>query len=157
MIDTRSCTHCTWLGTKMDQLPCKDCHGHSLYETMNKEEKKMEIAYGRAIKSNDIFDRDIGGKKDNINPDHYKSETSLECIEAMEIIFGGDSVMNFCICNAWKYIWRWKHKNGQEDLRKAEWYLTRAHDMMSGTDDRYTTIKRMINYVNNHREVKCDG
>ena len=88
---------------------------------------------------------------DNINPDHYKNSTSLECIEAMEIIFGGDAVMNFCICNAWKYIWRWKHKNGQEDLRKAEWYLTRANDMMSGTDDRYTTIKRMIHYVHNHR------
>lgn len=56
-------------------------------------------------------------QKDNINPDHYKNQTSLECIEAMEIIFGRDAVIDFCICNAWKYIWRWKHKNGQEDLR----------------------------------------
>jgi hypothetical protein len=24
-----------------------------------------------------------------------------------------------------KYIWRWKHKNGVEDLRKAGWCLDR--------------------------------
>jgi hypothetical protein len=24
-----------------------------------------------------------------------------------------------------KYIWRWRKKNGVEDLRKAEWYLKR--------------------------------
>lgn len=100
------------------------------------------------------MDQENGGfyiKKDNINPDHYKSETSLECIEAMEIIFGRDSVIDFCVCNAWKYIWRWKHKNGQEDLRKADWYLTRAHDMISGTDKRYDTIKGMMHYICNHR------
>jgi len=63
--------------------------------------------------------------KDNINPNHYKSETSLECIEAMEIIFGKSSVKDFCLCNAWKYVWRWKNKNGLEDLSKALWYLDR--------------------------------
>lgn len=64
--------------------------------------------------------------KDNINPDHYKNETSLECIEAMEIIFGQVPVLDFCLCNAWKYIWRWRNKNGLEDLNKAKWYLNRA-------------------------------
>ena len=63
---------------------------------------------------------------DNINPDHYKSSTSLECIESMEIIFGKEAVAQFCICNAWKYIWRWKNKNGEEDLNKARWYIDRA-------------------------------
>lgn len=63
---------------------------------------------------------------DHINPDHYKNQTSLECIEAMEIIFGPKAVIDFCICNAWKYIWRWKNKNGQEDLEKADWYITKA-------------------------------
>lgn len=93
-------------------------------------------------------------KEDPINPDHYKSETSLECIEAMEIIFGRDAVIDFCVCNAWKYIWRWKHKNGKEDLRKADWYLTRAHDMISGTDKRYDMIKGMMHYVCNNRGVE---
>ena len=59
---------------------------------------------------------------DKINPDYYKNETSLECIEAMEIVFGQDTSV-FCLCNAWKYIWRWRNKNGDEDLTKALWYL----------------------------------
>lgn len=86
-------------------------------------------------------------QKDNINPDHYKNQTSLECIEAMEIVFGRDAVIDFCICNAWKYIWRWKNKNGREDLKKSAWYLARSFDMMSSDDKRFDTLKGMINYV----------
>ena len=125
----------------------------------------MAIAYGEKIKSTaDIeldninntvsngFKKFEGHQKDNINPDHYKSETSLECIEAMEIIFGRDAVIDFCVCNAWKYIWRWKNKNGKEDLEKAKWYLGRSHDMMSGDDSRYRTLMGMIRYTNNHME-----
>ena len=99
------------------------------------------------------FDEDTGmlsytvDKKDNINPDHYKSETSLECIESMEIIFGRDAVIDFCVCNAWKYIWRWKNKNGEEDLVKAGWYLSYAHDRMASDDWRYNLLRRMIHYI----------
>ncbi len=84
---------------------------------------------------------------DRINPDHYKKETSLECIESMEIIFGMDAVFNFCICNAWKYIWRWKNKNGIEDLHKADWYITRAWRYCKPDDARMATISRMKNYI----------
>lgn len=85
--------------------------------------------------------------EDNINPDHYKNQTSLECIEAMEIIFGRDAVIDFCRCDAWKYIWRWKNKNGTEDLDKAKWYLERAYNMLSGSDIRMDIIRGMIHYV----------
>lgn len=68
-------------------------------------------------------------KVDPTNPDHYKNSTSLECIEAMEIIFGVSAVIDFCVCNAWKYIWRWKNKNGFEDLDKAKWYIDKAWDL----------------------------
>ena len=68
---------------------------------------------------------------DNINPDHYKSSTSLECIEAMQIAFGREVVLHFCLCNAFKYIWRWKNKNGTEDLDKAQRYIHRAFDLIN--------------------------
>lgn len=61
--------------------------------------------------------------KDNINPDHYRASTSLECIEVMELLLGYKAVGYFCLCNAFKYMWRFKHKNGKEDLTKAGWYL----------------------------------
>ena len=68
---------------------------------------------------------------DNINPDHYKNQTSLECIEAMQIAFGREAVLHFCFCYAFKYIWRWKNKNGTEDLDKAQWYIHRAFDLIN--------------------------
>ena len=97
-------------------------------------------------------------KKDNINPDHYKNQTSLECIEAMEIIFGEAAVLDFCLCNSWKYIWRYKNKNGEEDLVKAGWYLAYAYDYIASNDHRFGLLKRMIHYVTEHGvEVKYNG
>ena len=67
---------------------------------------------------------------DNINPSHYKSQCSLECIEAMQMAFGKEIVYDFCICNAWKYMWRYENKNGVEDLKKTEWYLNKAKELI---------------------------
>lgn len=71
-------------------------------------------------------------QKDNVNPDHYKNQCSLECIEVMRVAFGDEAVINFCICNSFKYAWRYKNKNGNEDLKKAQWYLSRAESLIEG-------------------------
>ena len=66
-------------------------------------------------------------KPDNVNhPSHYEGNTSLECIDVMELAFGTNAVSSFCVCNAYKYLWRHKHKNGKEDIDKAKWYLNHA-------------------------------
>ena len=85
--------------------------------------------------------------KDNINPDHYKNSTSLECIEAMEIMFGKEAVIDFCLCNAFKYIWRWKNKNGKEDLEKARWYLHKADSYIDTKDFQDDAIEHMNDYI----------
>lgn len=54
-------------------------------------------------------------------PEHY-AHGGIECIDAMEAAYGREAVMHFCQCNAFKYQWRFAHKNGVEDLKKAEWY-----------------------------------
>ena len=71
---------------------------------------------------------------DNINhPSHYEIE-GYECIDAMEITQGRDAVKSFCLCNAYKYLWRHKNKNGLEDLKKARWYLDRYITMQTEDD-----------------------
>lgn len=57
------------------------------------------------------------------HPKHYEGSTSLECIETMRFAFGDFAVAYFCLCNAFKYLWRYKHKNGIEDVEKARWYV----------------------------------
>lgn len=65
-------------------------------------------------------------KEDNVNhPSHYTAG-KIECIDALEAatceLTGIEAV---CTANAIKYLWRWKQKNGVEDLKKARWYLNR--------------------------------
>ena len=64
--------------------------------------------------------------KDNVNhPSHY-TQGAIECIDAIKEatkgLFGVEAV---CTGNIIKYVWRWKFKNGVEDLYKADWYLQR--------------------------------
>lgn len=62
-------------------------------------------------------------KEDVVNhPSHYETG-KFECIEVMEEALGKEAVKNFCICNAFKYLYRHKNKNGLEDIKKAKWYL----------------------------------
>lgn len=61
---------------------------------------------------------------DNINhPAHY-TQGNIECIEAIAAaVTGLEGMEAVCTANAIKYLWRWKKKNGEEDLKKARWYL----------------------------------
>ena len=74
--------------------------------------------------------------KDNVNhPEHYANSCSLECIDAMLIAYGEQAVYDFCICNAFKYLWRHKNKNGLEDLFKADWYIKKAKELRVKCND----------------------
>jgi len=53
------------------------------------------------------------------HPAHYNTG-KIEVIEAIE-----DWGLGFHAGNVVKYVARYKHKNGLEDLRKAAWYLNR--------------------------------
>lgn len=74
-------------------------------------------------------------KPDPVNrPAHYTSG-GIECIDAMTAAFGDEVVKDFCLCNAFKYLWRHRQKNGVEDLKKARWYLGRLIAEMEVEDD----------------------
>lgn len=55
---------------------------------------------------------------DNINPSHYK-DGPFECIELSRLLSSdwGQAV---------QYCFRWQHKNGVEDLKKALWFINDA-------------------------------
>ena len=55
---------------------------------------------------------------DNINPTYYRKG-----IETTDYIVS--HCMNYLEGNIIKYVTRYKDKGGLEDLKKAEWYLTR--------------------------------
>ena len=59
------------------------------------------------------------------HPSHY-TQGGVECIDALKAATTGlEGIEAVCTANAIKYLWRWKQKNGAEDLRKAVWYINR--------------------------------
>lgn len=69
--------------------------------------------------------------KEMVNhPSHYLREGSMECIDEMTLIFGVEETKIFCKLNAWKYRYRAADKNGEEDLRKSDWYINKYQELM---------------------------
>lgn len=60
---------------------------------------------------------------ENVNhPNHYTSG-GIECIEAIKASLGIKEFADYCKGNVIKYVWRYRLKNGVEDLEKAKVYL----------------------------------
>lgn len=74
--------------------------------------------------------------KEMVNhPSHYTSG-KVECIDAIESATGDlIGIEAVCTANVIKYVWRWKLKNGVEDLEKASWYLNKLIEKKK--DDKY--------------------
>jgi hypothetical protein len=51
---------------------------------------------------------------------------------------GVQAVRDFCICNAFKYLYRHRNKNGREDIEKAVWYLKKWLTLEDVDDDLHT-------------------
>lgn len=87
---------------------------------------KMEVAK---------LDEAVEKCNDMVNhPTHYEGHSSIECIDNMCLIFGATATYNYCLINAYKYMSRYKFKNGMEDLQKARWYLDHAISLQHGYD-----------------------
>lgn len=70
------------------------------------------------------------------HPSHY-TQGGVECIDAIQA-----AVSNLSGPEAWltgsaiKYLWRWKMKNGLEDLQKAQFYLDRLIKLVDEDETR---------------------
>lgn len=79
-------------------------------------------------------------ENDNVDhPTHYKVHKH-ECIDEMVAVFGVEAVKHFCMCNAWKYRYRSVAKNGEEDLKKADWYLEKLIELEEIQNDKTDTM-----------------
>jgi hypothetical protein len=62
-----------------------------------------------------------------VQPAHY-TQGGVECIDALRAALGSAGFAAYCAGNIIKYVWRYKHKNGLQDLQKAAVYLTWLRD-----------------------------
>ena len=67
----------------------------------------------------------VAAHADMVNePPHYKAG-GIETIDAIQAALTPEEFRGFCKGNSLKYAWRERHKGGDEDLKKAAWYLNR--------------------------------
>lgn len=72
---------------------------------------------------------------DNVNhPAHYETG-KFECIDVMVETQGEEAVKAYCLCAAFKYLYRHNRKNGLEDIKKARWYLDKYVELEEGEAD----------------------
>ena len=67
------------------------------------------------------------------HPKHYQSAQGIEVIDVIRA-FTTDmtGIEAFDTGNAIKYILRWRHKGGIDDLNKAKWYIDHLISLQKG-------------------------
>lgn len=76
--------------------------------------KQMELAEQAAKEAYGNVDMDN-------SPPHYNA-SGIECIDALRAALG-EGFEFYLQGNVMKYLWRYRYKNGTQDLEKAAWYL----------------------------------
>ena len=139
------------------QWHCRECCIHEICTRCKGDfrhnEKECKEAYDTIVettlKANGVYDclEDISDStestestepteltNDIINhPSHY-THGGMECIDEMLLVFGKEAVKHFCLLNSWKYRKRCLFKHGEEDLKKADWYLSKYKELCDGNE-----------------------
>lgn len=68
---------------------------------------------------------------DNINPGHYKNG-GIETFDYMKAKLSKSQLEGYLRGNVLKYISRYDHKNGIEDLKKMQWYANELINLLEG-------------------------
>ena len=91
-------------------------------KTIHTNYKDIKVLYDRTEKVN--------------HPAHYNMG-QIECIDVMLEVFGLQYTLGFCICNAFKYLFRcnWKNDSPVEDIEKAVWYLSKYLELFPRTQE----------------------
>lgn len=84
------------------------------HDEITTEERSFEIGYHPPYTTTE---------EDVVNKAPHYTQAGIEPID---FIKGLGLLEDFCIGNVIKYVSRYKHKNGLEDLKKAQWYLNKV-------------------------------
>lgn len=126
-----ACSTCKHQTRPIEEMPCLKCTSdklvkgpYSLFEPKELNEESTEV--DDVVNPYDVVNR----------PKHYCREGAMETIDEMEVVFGKEAVMNFCLLNVWKYRTRALNKNGEEDLKKSDFYMRKYKELKEKKSNR---------------------
>ena len=115
------CFPCVWTNSQTGFWPNYEAAGDAITVTEEEEDAFNNWQGYTSIKT---------VTKDNVNsPDHYTTG-GIETIDYIKAKLGKEGTISYCMGNVMKYTSRWQDKNGLEDLKKAQWYLNYAINLM---------------------------
>lgn len=86
-------------------------HEEYMKQQFDKEKVKEHMMQHKMLSEPDMVN----------SPPHY-NKAGIECIDALRAATG-EGFEYYLQGNILKYLWRYRYKNGTEDLKKARWYL----------------------------------
>lgn len=116
-------------------VDCSDLVGLDGFGNMiwqrEKESLNDKVASAEEFRKESIIDNLPEFKHNVVNhPKHYTSG-DIECIDAIKASMSKEAFAGFLKGNIIKYMWRYEHKNGTEDLKKAQWYQNKLIELLS--------------------------
>jgi len=149
------CPHCQ---TGKESLPlypdyCPHADSLTLLETSGEPQlgirvigdsikPKFECSHYRPLKEEKEMateTHETHGTHDAVNhPDHY-TQGKIECIDYIQEKLTPEEFRGYIKGNVIKYLTREQHKNGDEDILKARWYLNRLADLIENKENGGTT------------------
>ena len=98
----------------------------------------------KCIDIDDYDEDDIDIEEEDMvnHPNHY-TNSGIECIHEMILLFGIAETKSFCKLNAHKYRKRAMDKGGRQDMEKSDWYIN-MYAYLDNTNE-YTIKQEIIN------------
>ena len=92
------------------------------FKELEEKSKEQKVKYLSGVKKQAQEQSDHKQTMDMVNsPPHY-NPAGIECIDAIQAMTD-NGYEYYLQGNIMKYLWRYRYKNGVEDLKKAQWYL----------------------------------
>ena len=79
------------------------------------------------------------------HPKHYNREGAMECFDEFMLIYGKEAAKHACLFNIHKYRYRAADKNGQEDLKKSDWYMRKYKELCTEDTIKDASIVKLPN------------
>lgn len=102
-------------------------------ETPEEKEERLLTMAGVKLPNTADVPEAVKNWPDPVNsPSHYNTG-GIECFDAMSAMLTREEMIGYLRGNSFKYRWRFRHKGGAEDLRKAEWYEKKLLDLIENS------------------------
>lgn len=115
MFEHDGCKGCKHELKEFTDFPCSDCRGSF---------SPLSLFYQKRADRYEPLELE---EKDAVNHPKYYATGKYECIDVMCEAIGLEYTKGFCLCNAFKYVYRCtkKHADTTSDVEKAIWYLNK--------------------------------